>query len=256
MTIFQYLQNPYGKGAAFGIDKSRMFVLAKELEKLEERITYKIYRYRGSVIYHVVIPSGSREDVTYDVIIEVDTKRIHEGDVSTENVDFKVFSNCPSFIFTYANVFKRYHMTCDWLLDKYSEEVQKGNPQTRNRYGVVGLERSLFLAMRFLHLKGLTRISTYENIGIKTTSRDEIIKNVRTQEEIMEKVKERVRTREPIPEEESTTAPKKNPENPQPSLPKKKARSSNATAVGQVTKSTRTNGHTKKTKRGKSTKKI
>lgn len=193
MTIAEYLQNPYGKGSAFGYNKQLVLNLNKEFETLVEKITFRIYRYRDSVIYHVVIPSTKKDDVSYDVIIEVDTKRLHEGAATVDNLDFKCFSNCPSFIFTYAHVFRKYKMLCEWLLDKYNEEVRKNAPEVRNRFNVIGVERSLYLAMKFIHFKGLTRNATYINTGVKITNRNEVEKKVRTQEEIMEKVRAKVK---------------------------------------------------------------
>lgn len=249
MTIAEYLENPYGKGSAFGYNKQLVLNLDKEFETLKEKISYKIYRFRDNVIYHVVIPSTKKEEVTYDVIIEVQTSRLHEGAGVLDNLDFKCFSNCPSFIFTYANVFRRYRMLCEWLVEKYSEEVRKNAPSVRNRFNVIGVERSLYLAMKFIHFKGLTRITTYLNTGVKLSNRNEVIKNVRTQEEIMEKVRAKVK---PTEEPKNAPAEKKAPD---PStLKNTRKKPSNATPSTKGSKSVHAIAKTKKTKTSKTTK--
>ncbi len=245
MTISEYLQNPFGKGSAFGYNKQLVVNLNKEFETLVEKITYKIYRYRDSVIYHVVIPSTKKDDVSYDVIIEVETKRLHEGAATVDNLDFKCFSNCPSFIFTYAHVFRKYKMLCEWLLDKYNEEVRKNAPEVRNRFNVIGVERSLYLAMKFIHFRGLTRNATYINTGVKITNRNDVASKVRTQEEIMEKVRAKVK---PIDEKK---LPAKKPEG---SKPTGTRHPKNATPSTKGVKSVHSVQSTKKTKTSKTTK--
>lgn len=251
MTIAEYLQNPYGKGSAFGYNKQKVLDLNKELESLADKMTYKIYRYRDTVVYHVVIPSTKNENVTYDVIIEVETKRQHEGSATIDNLDFKAFSNCPSFIFTYAHVFRKYKMLCEWLLDKYNEEVRKNAPEIRNRFNVIGVERSLYLAMKFIHFKGLTRNTTFINTGVKVTNRNEIAKNVRTQAEVMEKVKAKVKpdpNKVPLAKggepEKAKIQPARKPQNPTPSTKEVKS-----VGKGKSTKRTKTVKSSKKTKK-------
>ncbi len=193
MTIKEYLVNPYGKGSAFsGISKQQEAVDA-QYKDLEASIGVKIYRFRAYIIYHVVIPSTKKDTVNYDVIIEVDTKDIKPGAASLEDLDFKVFSNCPSFIFTYANAFHNNGMLCEWLLQKYSSEVRKNASVQRNKYGIIGFERSIYLALKYLHSTGKTRYGVYQTSGRKVNSRTEIINAVRSQQQIMDKVKEKVK---------------------------------------------------------------
>lgn len=191
MTIGDYLQNPYGKGSAFSSSSKQKDDLDSQFKEISEKIFSKIYRYRDFVIYHVVIPSTKKDSVNYDVVVEVETKNLHEGAGNLESVDFKVFSNCPSFIFTYANVFREYGMLCEWLLPKYNPEVRKNAPVKRNQYGIVGLERSIYLALKHLHFSGKLKVGIYQS-GRKVPGRTEIVNSVRSQQQIMEKVKEKV----------------------------------------------------------------
>lgn len=197
MTIADYLQNPYGKGSAFSSSSKQKDDLDNQFTKLSEKIISKIYRYRDFVIYHVVIPSTKKDDVNYDVVIEVETKYLHQGAANLDALNFKVFSNCPSFIFTYAHVFRGCGMLCDWLLPKYNKEVRTKAPVKRNQYGIVGLERSVYLALKHLHASGKTRVGVYQTAGKKVHGRTEIINAVRTQQQIMDKVKEKLPLEKP-----------------------------------------------------------
>ena len=193
MTIGEYLQNPYGRGSAFSPSSKQREDLETQLKEIFNQISTSIYRYRDFVIYHIVIPSTKKDnDGSYDVIIEVETKNLHAGDATLEHIPFKAFSNCPSFIFTYANAFRTRGMLCEWLLPKYSKEVRTKPSTQRNQYGIIGLERSLYLALRYIHITGKTSVGVYQTTGKKITNRNEIINTVRTQEQIMEKAKAKI----------------------------------------------------------------
>lgn len=207
MTIGEYLKNPYGKGSSFASSNKQKEDLDKQFVELSEKIASKIYRYRDFVIYHVVIPSTKKDHVNYDVVVEVETKNLHEGAATLEDLNFKVFSNCPSFIFTYAHVFRGNGLLCDWLLPKYNKEVRVKPPTQRNQYGIVGLERSVYLALKHLHASGKTRFGVYQTTGKKISGRTEIINSVRSQQQIMDKVREKI----PLEKNVTTVAGKEDP---------------------------------------------
>ena len=207
MTIGEYLKNPYGKGSAFSSSLKEKEDLDKQFKELNERINSKIYRYRDFVIYHVIIPSTKKDTVTYDVVIEVETKNLHEGAATLEDLEFKIFSNCPSFIFTYAHVFRGNGILCDWLLPKYNKEVRTKPPAQRNQYGIIGLERSMYLALKHIHSTGKTKFGVYQTTGKKVSGRTEIINNVRSQQQIMDKVREKI----PLEKDKITTKTENKP---------------------------------------------
>lgn len=255
MTIGEYLKNPYGKGSAFSSSSKQKDDLDNQFKEISDRIISKIYRYRDFVIYHVVIPSTKKDSVNYDVVVEVQTKDFHDGDATLENLSFKVFSNCPSFIFTYAHVFRGYGMLCDWLLPKYNKEVRTKPPVQRNQYGIVGLERSIYLALKHLHASGKFNFGIYQTTGKKISGRTEIINSVRTQQQIMDKVREK------IPDQESTTIKKPDSytfsnKSPDRSYRAKKENRTKNTVFTKSVKTLKETKEIKKTKTAKTTKKI
>lgn len=207
ITINEYLKFPYGKGSAF-VDKGKQNSLDNEYYGLEDKISCKIYLYHNLVIYHVLIPSNSNPNASYDVIIEVDNSK-KMSDLGDMNI--KVFSNCPSFIFTYANAFYTNDLLCGWLSSKYNKQVKKVPAEVRNRYGIIGLERSIYLAMKYL--KNTNKLSsTLFKDGIKVFTKGSIAKNVRNQSEVMhnskaklDKLKENVNKKIPTKSNSGTT---------------------------------------------------
>jgi hypothetical protein len=250
MTISEYLQNPYGKGSAFSSNTKQKDDLDNQFKDISEKIVSKIYRYRDFVIYHVVIPSTKKDNVNYDVVVEVETKNLKEGSANLEGINFRVFSNCPSFIFTYAHVFRGHGMICEWLLSKYNKEVRTKAPVNRNQYGILGLERSVYLALKHLHASGKTKFGVYQTAGKKVPGRNEIINAVRTQQQVMDKVKEKVK-------EESSNDPSKfgskslatNPHS-------NKDKTTKTTLFTKSVKNIKTGKNTTKTKTSKTVKKI
>lgn len=255
MTIGEYLKNPYGKGSSFASSSKQKEDLDNQFKEISEKIISKIYRYRDFVIYHVIIPSTKKDTVNYDVIIEVETKNLHEGAATLEDLDFKVFSNCPSFIFTYAHVFRGNGLLCEWLLPKYNKEVRTKPPTQRNQYGIVGLERSIYLALKHIRATGKTKFGVYQTSGKKISGRTEIINSVRSQQQIMDKVREKI----PLEKTENTTivggeepAFGKKYGNNQP----KKAKLTPTTSLTNSIKSVKDGKTIKTTKSAKKTKKI
>ena len=252
MTIGEYLKNPYGKGSAFSSSSKQKDDLDNQFKEIGDKIISKIYRYRDFVIYHVVIPSAKNELINYDVVIEVTTKGMNPGAATLEDVPIKVFSNCPSFIFTYAHVFRGNGLLCDWLLLKYNSDVRTKSPVTRNQFGIVGLERSLYLSLKHLHATGKTKTGTYMTSSKKVAGRTDIINSVRTQEQIMSKVREK------IPPEKSKTIVGKttDPFGAQSNPYHKKGPSEKRTKKIEFTNSVKTMKEVSKTKTSKTTKKI
>lgn len=126
-------------------------------------------------------------------------------------------------------------MICEWLVDKYDEAVRKKAPGNSNPYGIIGFERSIYLALRYLKLNGKLLGTTIRLDPWKPMSRDEIAKNVRSQEQIMSKVKAKVQTKK-------DTSSSKTPQ------PKKNSNSSKTTKGVTTSKKTGKVGTVKKTK--------
>lgn len=66
---------------------------------------YKTSGENGRTFVHVKVPSETVGNFYYDVLMEFD---IGKSTKNIEDCDIRIFSNCPSFVYTYAYVF--YHL--------------------------------------------------------------------------------------------------------------------------------------------------
>lgn len=189
MTINEYLQNPYGKGSAFSNFSAQREKLENEYNEYSAKFACKIYMHQSDVIFHIIVPSVKKDYISYDVIIEMRYNKNPSSVSEIFNTEFKCFSNCPSFIFTYANAFKQHNLLCKWLENKYKKEVKTNNANIKNQYGIIGLERSLYLACLYLKKSGKCNNDVIMTTSKKTSNYKIISHGVRSQDEIMEKSK-------------------------------------------------------------------
>lgn len=151
MTILDYLTNPAGKGSNVLGDSSS--IKQKYADEAQNFISLGkgipvLYQYKKRYLifhYQLESKSGSKygEGLHYDVLFEVDTKGF--DDTKIHDMDFKVYSNCPSFLYTYANLFYRKNLIIDWTRRLYEKETIKKTAEVRNSYGIIGYERSLYI---------------------------------------------------------------------------------------------------------------
>ena len=148
----------------------------------------------GRIIVHVKVPSETVPNFHYSVLLELNT---HGGAKKFEDCHIKVFSNCPSFVFTYAYVF--YHLPDDELgkptmmiddfsqkipknrlmvpgtEDKLGEDVLTNRPVVRNPYGLPLFDKSIYYAVFFI-LENLDFNRTLYNKHISTI--DSIMRDI------------------------------------------------------------------------------
>jgi hypothetical protein len=119
----------------------------------------------------------------------------------------KAISNSPSFAFTFANTFKKNGTLIDELKSILPSETVKEFAETRNPYKLLGLEKSIYYACRYikegfsnvdelerfaqdLDLKKLTKeLQDFKDI-MKAKEIDQQRKSVEKQKEKAEKKKE------------------------------------------------------------------
>lgn len=151
MTIHDYLNYPMGKGNAtmlIGDAKSKM------IEKFlldESEIKYNLYNTGKTLVFHFEIPSHSTAGIMYDVIVEFPYSHadLNKGN-DLYNFPFKVYSNCPSFIYSYAYIFYQKDLICDWLVSRYDKKTLTTPPKTRNEFGIIFYEKSIFFSLYYI----------------------------------------------------------------------------------------------------------
>lgn len=161
MTIHEYLNNPMGKGnAAFLIGQAKSEMISKFLLD-EDKMKVQIYDTKKTVVFHFEMPSKSSKGVIYDIVLEFPYKEV---DFTTAknifNFPFKVYSNCPSFVYTYAYIFNQNGLIIDWLKSRYDKKTLQTPPTNRNRLGVIFYEHSVFNAVYYI----------FKNLGIPVSN--------------------------------------------------------------------------------------
>lgn len=204
LTLAQYIENPMGKGSSIipnsnQLKKDYLFTMMQN----RNRMTIRWYQYKKeSLICLITIPAHVGKDNTskvhYDVIFEFMTS-------TEERIDqrpVRVFSNCPSFVFTYANVFWKKDFMCNWAKNKLGKDVFKESPEIRNSLHLIGYEKSLYLAAVYLMSFHLYRnVTDIERVARKMTSRSTILNQIQSDSEVLNKLnierKEKEKAKEP-----------------------------------------------------------
>lgn len=187
MTPNQYLSNPIGKGSAVVPNKQIKDTLNAQFENLCTYMQgYCYFLGKDDIVYHVKIPSSKEKTVEYDVIIlfkksDLDNRRVDRID----DMPFQCYSNCPSFMFTYAHTFREKGMIIKWTEKLYNEGIRKKRAETRNSWDIISYERSLYFALKYI-LKGNRNIlENFMATCARVKKPDEILKSVKSGDEIM-----------------------------------------------------------------------
>lgn len=149
LTLGQYLENPTGTKYNSFMNLSMVRDTLDErylrLQKEGTKVELKFYKKDSNTIYvHALVPSESYK-LKYDVVLEVKM----DGNL-LKNQMFRVFSNSPSFVYTYAYVFNIHGLLIDELTNKYEKEVLTKQPVQKNYYKVISYEKSLYFAITYL----------------------------------------------------------------------------------------------------------
>lgn len=170
LSFEKYLTNPSGNKGNLFLNMSMVKGNLNEkfdslLREKKNKFDLKVYDNGNKFILYVKVPS-SKYDLFYDVVFEIDKKG--EDDKPLERINlkkskFKVYSNCPSFVFTYAFIFNNRELLIEGLKSKYSKDTLQKQPLQKNYYQIVAMEKSLFFAISYI----LMQCSTLEEVSNK-----------------------------------------------------------------------------------------
>lgn len=106
----------------------------------------------GEYYFHIVLPSETERDNTYDIVIHLyDPEKKLLGSASVRDYELHLFSNDPSFAYTHAYVYNQNGLLLTSLADdKLGKDFIKKAPVVRNRYQVVNYDKYLFFAVNYL----------------------------------------------------------------------------------------------------------
>ena len=159
ITLLDYIKNPMGGNVMTNramyhqlyVDK-----FDKLLVRENGRIEYHLYRDAEDYIIHFKIPSEKIAKFYYDVVFRFTPNSAADKDAKTlNNYSVTFFSNDPSFIFTYANVFIKNKLIMEDLLDKIPAKAKKEPPKETNPKNIIGYVKSFYFAYLVMKQHGL-----------------------------------------------------------------------------------------------------
>lgn len=179
----------------------RRYNLAKNRKSFTFKHTVYNVKDTGNVIIHVLVPSETVPGFTYDVLFQI---TYEPSTTKLEDCEVKIFSNSPSFVYTYAYVF--YHLDMgngqkpgmivdsmgrkipkDRLLisdteKKLPDAVRKQQPVIRNTLGLPLWDKSLYYALFYL-TEEVSFISI--RTGQTSITEAELLKRIRDFDKLM-----------------------------------------------------------------------
>ena len=177
LSLEQYVANPTGKGSGYVANraaiKSGLNMTFIKLLRNHRRQFYAVpYIYgNGDILFYVKVPSEDYKDnkISYDVLFLIQ----HDKNRSREKRLIKLYSNSPSFIFTYCYVYNQHNLIIEKLKSKLPTEALTQFPEIRNPIGSLGYEKSTYIAAMYL-LNGKCLRDEYINrYGITMNSKVE-----------------------------------------------------------------------------------
>ena len=154
MTLTKYISNPTGKGTAYVANrqaiKSGLNMMYIKLLREHRREFYAmpfIYE-NGDLLMYVKVPSEDYEHnkISYDVLFLLK----YNQQLKRANRQMTLYSNSPSFIFTYCYVYNQHGLIIDKLKNKLPNEALTKFPEIRNPIGSLGYEKSTYIAAMYL----------------------------------------------------------------------------------------------------------
>lgn len=253
-TLGDYLNNPFGKTIGVPINMVRAQV-TQEINQYYPRIDFEMYATKDKqlvILCH--LPSKTKKGFTYDVVLQLDLTEAESSRLGIQRFPLRVFSNSPSFYYTFAQSFKEQDMFCTWLQRKYDRKVMRKASKTRNPNKQVSYERTVYTCAWYVsqQLRGKPAIDIY-NEAIITTYKD-LFNQVTSQDDLeyardlAEDTDEVIRKKEEAAARKAEREAKKAARSP-------KAPAAHASSTTMKTGKTQTTNRTSKTqKTGKSSK--
>jgi len=182
----QWMENPMGKGSTV----LQLRVLRENLDRQYMEIKGKIKVKWFSIgekyyVAHIKVPSLSVDRLSYDVLLEFDMETLPKNSIVMNECAMRVFSNCPSFTYTYAHVYMEQGNLIQWCKSKYPSKVFSKDPVKRNPQKVLNYERSLYFAIKYITSEGRNYKSKLINGMIKVTNPRSISQLVKSSDEIL-----------------------------------------------------------------------
>lgn len=244
--IKEFFNNPAGKGSAVLNINATKNKFQEKYNQIHKRISHKSFFVKDDIYILVNIPS-SVEGIMYDVLMKFEKNKRSIG-TTILDMEMRLFSNSPSFLYTYANAYDKQKLFIKECKKKLSPKMLSDIAKTRNPYGVLSYDFSIYSALWYILSNGYTNIDDLkmtDNINCNLSTALNYVKDA----ELLQKNRKVQKDYNKMVEQEKLKKNKNKAIKGNKELPKDEP------ALKEV-KSVKNTVHIKKSKYGKSVKKI
>ena len=191
MLIKEFLNNPMGKGTSLNIGSIKS-EYSKRYQNISNRLMHLTLSIKNDIYIVVKIPS-SVDGIFYDVVVKFIYTNKSVGN-SIFDRDIQIFSNSPSFLYTYANAYLKRNLFIKELRKKLSSKILKDIAETKNPYGLISYDFSVYAALYYIVNSGNFHIVENSNNSINDLYRivsdaDNLQKNRKKQNDYLRELK-------------------------------------------------------------------
>jgi hypothetical protein len=155
MKLSEFSTNPSGAGSSYLYSRDAIRAdIARRYASLREsggKFDISVYSWKDDPkrkVFHVKVPSESVPGFYFDIVLDViggfTSRRAFLGS------DVQVFSNSPSWTFTYAYVAKKVGLVVPWLEGKVGDFALSTPPRETNPPEALGFEKTTSMALAFI----------------------------------------------------------------------------------------------------------
>lgn len=161
---------------------------------LMEKIKMHTIKFKDNYIIHVLIPSEHNKEyldpIYYDVIFEFTPPSIDaKMDTGIKNYYVKVFSNCPSWMFTFTYIFAKNDCIPTFVPRSYYSKAALEEPsKERNPGKLFGVDRVIYSAIHHISLLTSFRKNRLDLLILNKMKPIDLLRNIMGQEEKLEQV--------------------------------------------------------------------
>lgn len=154
--IKEFFNNPAGKGSAVLNINATKNKFQEKYNQIHKKISHKSFFVKDDIYILVNIPS-SVEGIMYDVLMKFEKNKKSIG-TTILDMEMQLFSNSPSFLYTYANAYDKQKLFIKECKKKLSPKMLSDIAKTRNPYGVLSYDFSIYSALWYVLSNGYTNI--------------------------------------------------------------------------------------------------
>lgn len=156
MTFKEYINNPTQTNVMNAAREMYRNMYIEKYNALMVRekgnFEYTLYKGKGKSYIYIKIPSEVVPKFYYDVVIEFTIGNLTK---SLLDCEFRVFSNDPSFVFTYAYAFNKNKLFLTDLSNRMGKQPLKEKADVKNPKDEIGYVKSIYFAYLIMQQKGL-----------------------------------------------------------------------------------------------------